>query len=477
LCHFGFSGFCARILVGARRYDSNMLASSREEIVEAFDALHAAVSRVNGLSYDVLTTPERLALLERLEGEARRLPVQGHQLINQIAAQSDATELGGKLSSALANRLRIIRAEASRRIGEAADLGERKSITGEPLPPLLTATTDAQRGGCIGAGHVAVIRGFVRRLPDFVDIDTCQKAEAQLARLGGEHRPDELSKLADKLTDCLNPDGDFTDEDRGRRRGLTLGKQDIDGMSRLRGWLTPAARAALEAVLAKLAAPGMADPYAETPVLDGTPSQEAIDRDTRSPAQRNHDGLNAALRALPASGRLGQHNGLPATVIVTTTMRELEAGAGKALTGGGSLLPMKDVIRVASHAHHYLCIFDKGKAIGLYHTKRLASPGQRIVLYAKDRGCTAPGCNVSGYYCEVHHCTPYAKCGTTDVNDLTFGCGGHHPLAEQGWTTRKCKDGTTEWIPPPHLDFGQPRTNNYWHPEKLLRHGDDDEDP
>ncbi|BBX97773.1 hypothetical protein MLAC_30670 [Mycobacterium lacus] len=96
------------------------------------------------------------------------------------------------------------------------------------------------------------------------------------------------------------------------------------------------------------------------------------------------------------------------------------------------------------------------------------------MLYAKDRGCTAPGCDVSGY-CEVHHCTPYAHCHTTDVNDLTFACGGHHPLAEQGWTTRKRKDGTTEWIPPPHLDHGQPRTNSYHHPEKLLRDGDEDE--
>jgi hypothetical protein len=55
----------------------------------------------------------------------------------------------------------------------------------------------------------------------------------------------------------------------------------------------------------------MADPYAEKPVLDGTPSQDAVDRDTRSPAQRNHDGLHAALRAILASGQLGQHNGLP----------------------------------------------------------------------------------------------------------------------------------------------------------------------
>jgi hypothetical protein len=39
-------------------------------------------------------------------------------------------------------------------------------------------------------------------------------------------------------------------------------------------------------------------------------------------------------------------------------------------------------------AHHYLAIFYEGEAIGLYHTKRLASVGQRIVLYASEcSGC------------------------------------------------------------------------------------------
>jgi hypothetical protein len=38
-----------------------MLANSREEIVEIFDALHTAVSRLAELSFDALTIPERLA--------------------------------------------------------------------------------------------------------------------------------------------------------------------------------------------------------------------------------------------------------------------------------------------------------------------------------------------------------------------------------------------------------------------------------
>jgi hypothetical protein len=451
-----------------------MRSSCREDIVGRFDALRAAVSELLDLSFDALTTPEQLALLERLEVETRRLPVAGHALINQLGRQADETELGGKLAHAVANRLRITRAEASRRIHEAADLGERTAITGEPLEPVLPATAGAQRAGDLGAAHVAVIRGFVHRLPDFVDMETRAVAEAQLARLSAQHRPDELSKLADKLTDCLNPDGNFTDDDRARRRGITIGKQDVDGMSSLTGCLTPEARAGLDAVLAKLAAPGMCNPADVTACVDGSPPEAAIQKDARSLAQRNHDALNAALRALLASGKLVQHNGLPASIIVTTTLRELEAGAGKVLTAGGSLLPMSDVIRMASHAHHYLAIFDKGRALALYHTKRLASSGQRIVLYAKDRGCSHPGCPVPGYYCEVHHLNPYAKCHTTDVNDLTFGCGGDHPLAEQGWTTRKRADGVTEWVPPAHLDRGQPRINFYHHPEKLLRDETDD---
>ncbi|MCA2277183.1 DUF222 domain-containing protein, partial [Mycobacterium intracellulare] len=151
---------------------------------------------------------------------------------------------------------------------------------------------------------------------------------------------------------------------------------------------------------------------------------------------------------LLASGELGQHNGLPASIIVTTTLAELEAAAGRALTGGGTILPMSEVIRLGRHAHHYLAIFDKGKALALYHTKRLASPGQRIVLYAKDRGCTAPGCTVSGYYCEVHHTTDYSKCHSTDINQLTFACGPHHRMLDPGgWTTRKNTRGDTEWKP------------------------------
>ncbi len=450
-----------------------MLSSGREEIQEDVDALRAVVSRIQRHSFAALTTPERLGLLAALEQEARRLRAPGHALINQLLADSDSDELGGKLSHVLADRLRITRGDAGRRIAEAADLGPRRALTGEALPPLLTGTAAAQRDGTIGPSHVRVIRRFFDQLPGSVDIGTQEKAEAHLAELATKHRPDELAQLAERLNGYLNPDGTYSDEDRARQRGLTLGKQDLDGMSKLTGRLTPEARATLEAVLAKVATPGLCNPEDDTPVVDGPADEEAVRRDTRTPSQRNHDALNAALRALLASGKLGRHNGLPATIILTTTLKDLEAATGKGLTGGGTLLPMSDVIRLARHAHHYLAVFDKGKALALYHSKRLAARGQRIVLYAKDRGCTRPGCDMPGYWCEVHHVEAWARTHHSDVNTLTLACGSDHALVEPGgWTTRKRANGDTEWIPPPHLDYGQPRTNAFHHPENVLAEDD-----
>jgi hypothetical protein len=451
-----------------------MASSTREEIVEVFVALDAELDRLCNLTFDALTTPERLRALERLERVARRLRAPGHALINQLAEQANEEELGGKLRDALANRLRISPAEASRRVAEADDLGPRQALTGESLAPQLTETAAAQHDGIVGEGHVKVIRNFFAQLPGGVDLFTREAAEADLARKASQYRPDELAKYGKVLMDCLNPDGNFTDEDRARRRGIVIGEQEFDGMSRITGYLNPELRATFDAVLAKLAAPGICNPDDETPVMDGPAPERVALRDSRSQPQRNHDGLLAGLRGLLMSGELGQHSGLPVTIIVTTTLKDLEAAAGRGLTGGGTLLPMSDVIRMGGHAHHYLAIFEGGKALGLYHTKRLASPGQRIMLYAKDRGCSKPGCDVPGYWTQVHHVDGWAANHRTDIDELTLTCGPDNRLAETNWTTRKNARGETEWIPPPHLDYGQPRINSFHHPEKLLEPDDED---
>src|ERR1700751_616583 len=180
-----------------------MGSSSREEIVEFFAALDADLDRLCELSFDAFTTPERLRALERLERAARRLRAPQHALINQLDAQASDEELGGTLRSALADRLRITKAEAGRRIDEAADLGERRALTGESLAPQLKAPAPAQREGLIGDGHVRVIRSFFAHLPAEVDLPTREAADADLAHKASGYRPDELAKYTQRIMDWL----------------------------------------------------------------------------------------------------------------------------------------------------------------------------------------------------------------------------------------------------------------------------------
>ncbi len=205
----------------------------REALSAALDALDAAFDRVLEFDCQALTTPEQLAMLQRFERLRRRIPAAEHPLINSIARQATPEQLGGKLSHAIAEATLISRAEAARRINEATDLGPRHGLTGEPLAPLLAATAAAQHDGTLGTGQVAVIRKFYHQLPGWIDASTREQVEAELATQGSHYRPEQLGALADTLADALNPDGTYTDEDRARRRGLTLSNQGPDQMSQL----------------------------------------------------------------------------------------------------------------------------------------------------------------------------------------------------------------------------------------------------
>jgi len=366
----------------------------RDAVLAVVDRYRAAVTELVNLRLDALGAADLFAVLEATETGRCQTPVIEHRAINRIAAQATPEQIGRSLKTTLATRLRIRPGAARRRIADAEMLGAHATLSGQPLGPVWAATAAAQRAGQLNTDQVAEIGRFFHQLPGWVDEPTRARAEADLGAHATKFGPDELRVLAD----CLNPDGNFTDEDRARRRGLTIGRQDIDGMSKISGWLAPQPAPAWTRCWPAWAAPGRCDPADESPVIHGQPSQQAAERDPRSPAQRNHDALLAMCRSTLACGQLGSHRGLPVSIIVTTTLQELESAAGIADTGGGSWLPMPDVIRMASHARHYLRIYDNHTNRELYlgETKRIASPAQRIVLHAKDRGCTRPGCTAPG---------------------------------------------------------------------------------
>ena len=447
--------------------DPRRIVSNMSSISEAIDALDRALEVLDTADWTQVPDGERVGLLDRLETCARRQRAVSHAVIHGL----DAAELGAPVAVVVADVLRISRSEARRRERDAEQLAPRQSLTGQPLPPALPATAAAWAAGVLDPEHLRTIQKFLRELPDHIAVGVAERSEALLAEKAAALRPDQLEMVADRLAITVNPDGVFSDEDRARKRGFTwCGRQRPDGMSVGKLFATPELRAMLEAWCAKFAAPGMCNPADHAPTVAGEPAPEVADRDDRSHAQRQHDALAALLRGQLGDPKLGTHNGLPVTIIATATLEQLQTGAGVAVTAGRTLLPMRDLIRMASHAYHYLCVFDKHTERPLYlgRTKRIATADQRIVLHALVRGCTAPGCDAPGYFTEVHHTDEWADGGATDIDKLTLACKPDHGLITPGgWQTRKRPNGTCEWIPPPRSPQ-RGGTNDYHHPERFL---------
>ncbi len=211
------------------------------------------------------------------------------------------------------------------------------------------ATAEAWSPGA-GTEHVRIIQRFLEDLPFEVTVAEREKAEAFLAEHARLLRPDQLARLAERLAIELNPDGTFSEARSGPQTQLHLGRQRPDGMTEARLWATPELRSYLEVWLAKYAAPGMCNPPTRLP--SPTANRPRTDQSRHphrcpTPARRS----DALLRATLGDPKLGRHNGLPVTVIVSAPAGAANSAPPR-VTGGGGLVPMEDVIRMASHAYH-----------------------------------------------------------------------------------------------------------------------------
>ncbi len=86
-------------------------------------------------------------------------------------------------------------------------------------------------------------------------------------------------------------------------------------------------------------------------------------------------------------------------------------------------------LAMATDAYPVLCLFDTdGQPLHLGRGARLASPAQRLALYARDKGCTRPGCDMPPQWPQVHHLDEYQYGGLTDVDKMCLVCPFDHPL-------------------------------------------------
>jgi hypothetical protein len=119
---------------------------------------------------------------------------------------------------------------------------------------------------------------------------------------------------------------------------------------------------------------------------------DALGPDDRTPGQCLHDAFEEAGRRLLTTGELPDHAGLPAQLVITLTLTDLERRAGRATTHHGGTLSVADALKLAADGETLPAILDDTSSVLAYgRGKRLAAPGQRKALFARDRGCTFPG--------------------------------------------------------------------------------------
>jgi len=341
-----------------------------------------------------LETPQ---LLLALEVARWKVSAVDHQVLSQAAEQGVAVQLGHRtLHQCLHQVLRISERDARARIRAAGVCGPRRAVIGPLLSPIQPCTAAAAHDGLIGVEHTRIIDP--REDPGRCSRRGGGARREIVGRVRRDHEPGRaLVTVGHRLLAHLNPDGNLTEAaDRARRRGLNLGRQEVDLMSGISGNLTPGCRAELDALFAKLAAPGADTEHAADPHRDVS--------DPRSQAQRNHDALEKLCDRVLGDPALGTHRGVPVTAIITMRLADLERCAGRAPPPAAESSQIRDALAMAEHSHPILVLFDHhGRPLHLGRKRRLASADQRLALIAADGGCSKPKCTVPADQCQIHH--------------------------------------------------------------------------
>jgi Domain of unknown function (DUF222) len=232
--------------------------AAREKFLALQDQVDDAYAQMRELSSDEVGSAFRVQMAERLEAQERTNRGLMYRMFAEIADPPDEVGLVGDLIDSLWARLRITPKEITRRMKVGARIRPRRQLVGPPLDPPLPQVAKAVEAGVIGEDHLRVITAALNRLPSCVsDVDRVE-VEASLVREAVKNDADIVKNAGRRIDEIFNPDGDFDEADRARRRGLVLGPQGPDGMSRLDGFIDPETRAYVEASTA--AAPSRRHP-------------------------------------------------------------------------------------------------------------------------------------------------------------------------------------------------------------------------
>ena len=396
-----------------------------------------------------------IGFLQMFERFRNRLPLIDHRAIREAESRSLPDALTQpSMIKVLTSALRLSSGEAQRRMKSAEAVGERVSMLGQSLGPVRPVLAAAQRDGNVTPEQVHIIQRALARVdrPGFNPADIAA-GETLLTRFAHSFGPKELSQLAEKTVDAIDPDGTLATEQVNTDRRRFSIRPTRDGAYTGEFRLTGSLGAKLVAVLSPLAKPRV-----EAIVLaDGMASRGPLDADLRHHGQRMHDALEEVCDRVLRAGGLPDSGGTPATVIVTITHENLLSQMGYGTTSDGTLIPTGQLLKLANTADILPTVLSKsGAVLDQGRSRRVATANQTLALIARDGGCSFPGCAHPPEWCERHHVTEWVHGGLTNLNNLTLLCRyHHHNFLGRGWSCQIGDDGLPWWRPPRWLDPDQ----------------------
>lgn len=379
-----------------------------------------------------------------IEQVRKRLAIVDAEYLAALAPEIPSSD--HRKAAWLAESAHISRAEAKRRISCLGRLRrDAEPFSSESDDGRMPVLREKVAGGIVGGDAVQKIDKAIKDMPESEHAEVTRALDEHVSEVITEVRVDDLGALSHRLRAMLGIDDPYTDEDRQRLRGIKIGPQRADGMSRLTGVLTPHFAAMLKRLQADYARPG------------GLLEEGA--QDERNPEQRFHDALEAAVAG--GYGKGADLKPVRGTTSIVTVAHisdvakiagvELKdgdtfslPGTGKAVSDTGIRLSIAETIEKVVAGNSFLQVLgNKGQSLFLGRSQRLGSMAQYLALCGEEGGSSAPGKATPPAMCDMHHIQSWAQGGPTDISNLTFVDPGTHRRiddvrrdADAWWTIR-----------------------------------------
>jgi hypothetical protein len=457
---------------GVSADDPVAVSAALSEASEVLAGIQAGIARLRGLPLWTLQERDLLELTRQVESTVRSGFGVQVRLAGEVAERGVADVLSARSSAHLLHQcLNITIGEARGRIAAARTALPNQTPSGEVIAPAAPELLDAIDRGQLSAGHARVITGCLTRIPAAVDPDTRQLCRDTLLEQAGKRDEIGLRQVAEQIRHIVDPDGTLSGKDPDERAELHIGHKRQDGLTPIRGLLSPLTAEQFRIAIQALSAP--------TPIDADTP-------DPRPAELRREQALGEILHRHLTAGAGPRDGGVRPQVVVTIGLDDLlgrlhgsdSTNPGGQTCPGGSAWSDYDGIQSVAMARLLACdaaiipqvlgsdgaVLEQGRAV------RLFTAEQRRALTTRDRGCTAPGCDIPPAWTQAHHIIWWSRGGRTDVTNGVLLCRRHHTEIHTGpWEIRADPGGGRPWfIPPPHLDpERKPRRNTHFHPPDL----------